>query len=192
LLILTDGIISDMEPTIDEIVRASALPISIIIVGVGNENFDNMKVYLISQPCRRLDADKNPLYSRRHRKKMERDIVQFVPFKEFRSNGLQLAKQTLEEIPDQLLSYMNCKGIVPTPARSSIQESMAYARSRKTAFVRTVREMGFTPAQIEPILAKGLPEESVDLFVSLSKSNFTNPLSELNAFYKPLPEVPKP
>ena len=44
-LILTDGFINDIENTIDEIVRGSSLPISIIIVGIGNEDFTPMKVY---------------------------------------------------------------------------------------------------------------------------------------------------
>ena len=35
LMIITDGIINDMQLTIDEIVRGSSLPLSIIIVGVG-------------------------------------------------------------------------------------------------------------------------------------------------------------
>ncbi len=35
LLILTDGIINDLDGSIDEIVRGSGLPLSIIIVGVG-------------------------------------------------------------------------------------------------------------------------------------------------------------
>ena len=51
--------------TIDEIVRASSLPLSIIIVGVGEANFDAMET---------LDADDAPLVSRGVR--MQRDIVQ--------------------------------------------------------------------------------------------------------------------
>lgn len=43
LLILTDGAITDMNNTIDEIVRGSDLPLSIIIVGLGNANFDSME-----------------------------------------------------------------------------------------------------------------------------------------------------
>lgn len=54
LLILTDGIINDMDATIDQIVRGSSLPLSIIIVGVGGEDFSAMEV---------LDADDKPLYS---------------------------------------------------------------------------------------------------------------------------------
>ena len=42
LLMLTDGVISDMADTIRSIVRASRLPMSIIIVGVGNADFSAM------------------------------------------------------------------------------------------------------------------------------------------------------
>ena len=45
---LTDGAISDMEATKKEIIAASRLPMSIIIVGVGGANFDAMN---------ELDAD---------------------------------------------------------------------------------------------------------------------------------------
>ena len=39
LLIITDGVVNDIDATIAAIVGASVLPLSIIIVGVGNENF---------------------------------------------------------------------------------------------------------------------------------------------------------
>lgn len=79
-----------MQKTIDQIVRCSSLPVSIIIVGVGAADFESMDV---------LDADDVPLYSQRFKKYMESDIVQFVPYREFRNNPIQLAKETLEEVP---------------------------------------------------------------------------------------------
>ena len=39
---LTDGVLSDMGATKQAIVRASKLPMSIIIVGVGNADFSSM------------------------------------------------------------------------------------------------------------------------------------------------------
>jgi hypothetical protein len=54
-----------MRDTIDLIVRGAELPISIVIVGLGDETFDNMVL---------LDADINPLVDS-HGKPMERDIV---------------------------------------------------------------------------------------------------------------------
>ena len=43
MLILTDGDIHDMNVTKNRIVKASGLPISIIIVGIGNDSFYKMK-----------------------------------------------------------------------------------------------------------------------------------------------------
>ena len=54
MVILTDGIINDMAQTIDEIVRASSLPLSIIIIGVGDADFRGMDA---------LDGDEEALYS---------------------------------------------------------------------------------------------------------------------------------
>lgn len=65
-MIITDGVISDLQATIDQIVRGSDLPLSIVIVGVGQANFESMDV---------LDADDTPLYSQKFKKKMSRDIV---------------------------------------------------------------------------------------------------------------------
>jgi vacuolar-type H+-ATPase subunit F/Vma7 len=42
LLFITDGIINDLDATISEIIRASALPLSILIVGVGPADFSSM------------------------------------------------------------------------------------------------------------------------------------------------------
>ncbi len=42
LMIITDGEIHDMPSTIDAIIELSQYPVSIIIVGVGNERFEKM------------------------------------------------------------------------------------------------------------------------------------------------------
>lgn len=70
---------------------------------------------------RELDADENPLYSKQLDKFMERDIVQFVPFSNFKTNTEELAKQVLFEVPEQLLSYMVGKGIKPGLPKNTIQ-----------------------------------------------------------------------
>ena len=72
LLILTDGIITDMDKTMEAIVNASGLPFSIIIVGVGDADFSAMDA---------LDSDDRAL--RANGKTACRDIVQFVPFRQF-------------------------------------------------------------------------------------------------------------
>lgn len=112
LLIITDGVISDMAQTKESIVNASCLPMSIIIVGVGPAEFDAMV---------ELDGDEVRIASRG--RPAERDIVQFVPFRDYidrTGNHIlsmaRLAKDVLAEIPDQFLSYMRTRGIKPSPA----------------------------------------------------------------------------
>lgn len=69
LLIITDGDIGDLDRTKREIIEASATPLSIIIIGVGNQDqcFESMK---------ELDSDDKLLEF--DGKKASRDIVQFV------------------------------------------------------------------------------------------------------------------
>ena len=44
---------------------------------------------------------------------MASDIVQFVPFLEFKNDPRMLAKETLEEVPGQFLRFMEKNNIVP-------------------------------------------------------------------------------
>uniref|UniRef100_A0A672I2R1 Copine family member IX n=1 Tax=Salarias fasciatus TaxID=181472 RepID=A0A672I2R1_SALFA len=115
LLMITDGVISDMVQTKEAVVNAASLPLSIIIVGVGPAEFDAME---------ELDGDEVRVSSRG--RLAERDIVQFVPFRDYidRSGNqvlsmARLAKDVLAEIPDQLLSFMKSRGIEPRPALST-------------------------------------------------------------------------
>lgn len=105
--------------------EASRLPLSIIIVGVGTANFQQMDI--LDGDTVRLSA--NGVYA-------ERDIVQFVPYRDSRSwmaticpeiagkwsssyDGtsrlakVKLAKEVLAEIPDQLTSFMKSRTILP-------------------------------------------------------------------------------
>lgn len=84
-----------MDATIDLLVENCNLPLSIIIVGVGNADFTNME---------KLDGD-NGLYNSKGRR-ATRDIVQFVPFRDVGMNSDLLAKELLAELPNQVTSYM--------------------------------------------------------------------------------------
>ncbi|XP_040922313.1 copine-3-like isoform X2 [Toxotes jaculatrix] len=104
LLILTDGVITDMDETRQAIVNASHLPMSIIIVGVGGADFSAMEF---------LDGDDGILRSAAGEAAM-RDIVQFVPFRQFQNAGTAaLAQSVLAELPDQVASFFNLFGLKP-------------------------------------------------------------------------------
>ena len=95
LMILTDGMIDDVDNTINELVAGSFLPLSVIIIGVGKADFSTMNV---------LDADENPLVDSRG-VKAARDLVQFVPFLKYESDPERLAQEVLAEIPAQIIQF---------------------------------------------------------------------------------------
>jgi hypothetical protein len=88
LLILTDGEIHDMQKTIDYVINSSHLPMSIIIIGIGGADFGMMNT---------LDGDSGLRGSTGQM--AQRDLVQFVPFRQFNGNVVMLAKHVLAEIP---------------------------------------------------------------------------------------------
>ncbi|KAL1130705.1 hypothetical protein AAG570_011946 [Ranatra chinensis] len=115
LLIITDGVITDMAETSKAIVEASMLPMSVIIVGVGNADFEEME---------KLDGDTVALSAGGRR--ATRDIVQFVPYDRCIHTGTAgihpteiLAREVLAEIPYQFIEYMKMHGIVPKPPNTS-------------------------------------------------------------------------
>ena len=163
LLILTDGLIMDMEQTITEIVKASDLPLSIIIVGVGSEDFTEMEMYVyiyihIYIYIYRLDADDVPLFSKSLNKYMSRDIVQFVPFSEFKDNPEDLAREVLNEVPRQLTEYMSKNNIIPQPHNIySPPEDFNYF-GRLEEFVKTeLMANGYNGELVEEGFRKGIP-----------------------------------
>ena len=69
----------------------SLVPLSIIIVGMGEAKFEGMN---------RLDGDIGIF--NKNRISCPRDIVQFVPFRDVRMDGDRLAKRLLAELPTQI------------------------------------------------------------------------------------------
>lgn len=83
-----------MADTREAIVRASYQPLSIIIVGVGNADFTDMQI---------LDGDDGVLRSPKGEPVL-RDIVQFVPFRDFK---------TVSSLPLSVNLYLLTFSLVP-------------------------------------------------------------------------------
>lgn len=111
-----------MDATINLIVKSTTLPLSIIIVGVGDADFSNMET---------LDGDQG-LYDS-HGRKAERDIVQFVPFREVKFNPDMLAKQLLAELPEQVVQYFLSMGVQPRPPPEQNIEQMYATNTQQNA-----------------------------------------------------------
>ncbi|CAK7340831.1 unnamed protein product [Dovyalis caffra] len=91
-----DGVITDMQETKDALVKASDLPLSILIVGVGGADFKQMEI---------LDADNGCRLQSSTGRVATRDIVQFVPMREVNSGQISVVQALLEELPGQFLTY---------------------------------------------------------------------------------------
>lgn len=164
LLLLTDGIINDMKQTIDEIVEASELPLSIIIVGVGDADFSNMNI---------LDADDVPL-KHSNGNIMKRDIVQFVPMRDFELKLLdrhqltgteledkiaqvsKLAEVILEEIPNQITSFTQLKGVPPLQVQKYVQASVLSSSSSSFPIMPTAPNFYDDSLEVDPGSKEGV------------------------------------
>ena len=107
LIILTDGEIEDMDETIESIVRSSNYPLSILIIGIGNnqgDGFGKMKI---------LDSDNGLLKDKINKVEAKRDIVQFVSFSECNRNIGKFREEVLAEIPREVENYFKMKLIKP-------------------------------------------------------------------------------
>ncbi|XP_073113970.1 protein BONZAI 3 isoform X2 [Elaeis guineensis] len=116
LLIITDGVITDAVETKDAIVKASDLPLSILIVGVGGADFKQMEI---------LDADDGKRLESSTGRIATRDIVQFVPMWEMQGRQISIVQSLLEELPGQFLTYVRSRDIKPIfahPAAASASQ----------------------------------------------------------------------
>ncbi|KAF4756813.1 hypothetical protein FOZ63_026408 [Perkinsus olseni] len=175
LLILTDGAIVDLQATIDAIVEASKAPLSIIIVGVGDQDFGMMNV---------LDADDHPLVSSIDHSTMERDIVQFVPFNEFKDKSYtELAMATLDEVPREVVNYYHNKNkVLPRPRRDvadanddppigdpSVFEAPKCIEQDKRRTVRVLTKCGLSATGAAGLVEDSLPCIDDEYLAALAK-----------------------
>lgn len=84
--------------------KMSRLPISVIIVGIGNADFTKMED---------LDCDDGLLQGKFG--VAARDIVQFVPLNKFHGDPALLAAEVLSEVPRQVTGFYKAVKIDPMP-----------------------------------------------------------------------------
>ena len=99
LLIISDGLIHDIDQTIDSIIEASKFPISFIIIGIGSDVTDDMK---------KLNGERGKLISSKG-ETLNKDIVQYVHFNDYADDLNKLTEAVLKYIPDQISNYYKDK-----------------------------------------------------------------------------------
>ncbi|KAL6899120.1 hypothetical protein ACP4OV_005778 [Aristida adscensionis] len=102
LLILTDGVVTDFQETIDAIINASDFPLSIIVIGVGGADFKEMEF---------LDPNKGERMESSTGRVASRDMIQFAPMKDVHGSGISTVQSLLAEIPGQFMTYMRTREI---------------------------------------------------------------------------------
>ena len=95
LLIITDGIIDDIHKTIDCIIESSKLPLSIIIIGVGN---------YINQDMKTLNGENGKIISSKN-EELKKDIIQYVHFNDYAQEFDKLNDAVFKYIPQQISDY---------------------------------------------------------------------------------------
>ena len=93
LMILTDGNICDFNETCDILVECSHFPLSVVVIGIGNFDFNN-----------HLDNNDYEIKNS-FGDKAKRKLVQFVNFKNFNGDFDKLVEKVLGEIPQQIEDY---------------------------------------------------------------------------------------
>ena len=97
LMIITDGIINDINKVIDSVVNAQSLPLSINIIGIGDEPTTEM---------RKLNMEYGPLYDSNN-KRMDRKVVTYIHFKQYKDNFNLLKNELMKTIPENVIEYLN-------------------------------------------------------------------------------------
>ena len=107
-MILTDGIVNDIQETVEVLHMAAMLPSSVIIIGIGDADFSNMEY---------LDGDNNILYGdicndNKNNEMPIRDIVWFVKFNKYKNdnNFERFTEEALKELPKQIEEYFRLTG----------------------------------------------------------------------------------
>ena len=121
LLILTAGNIENVVETKKELIKASDAPLSVVIVGIGDNDFESMQFLDEHSP---EDGG--------------RDITKFVRFQDYHSYN-KLTEAVLDEIPGQLVEYYFERNIMPGNAvdvdKNLVQVMPADNEERYTNFL---------------------------------------------------------
>eukprot|EP00850_Spirogloea_muscicola_P007921 SM000041S15480 [mRNA] locus=s41:308659:313816:+ [translate_table: standard] len=116
LVIITDGVVVDLEATITAVVNASYLPMSIFIIGLGDASFNRMEV-TIMPPFHFADAGAHQVFETKKQKLRTaagvaagRAAISFAAMRDHKTVK-EVSQRMLMELPAAVLDYMRAKGI---------------------------------------------------------------------------------
>merc|ERR1719313_1477014 len=139
LLIVTDGVVNDMQDTINEVVRASKFPISIVIIGVGDEDFSLMD---------ELDAEATL-------DEIPREVVQYFLEKGVKPVPLPENARELVLRDDNLETALHKDDLPP------------FMEAERSRLLTACTSQGYLRKEVEKLLQRGLPAVQVDSVVDI-------------------------
>ena len=106
LVIITDGDVSDTENTLIQLVRANALPVSILVIGVGDEPMEKNKKMFNSEFLK-LKCEGGII----------RDFISFLRWEDYNGFGKPgpkvFVRDALKNIPMQIVRFYKIRGVLP-------------------------------------------------------------------------------
>lgn len=137
LVILTDGDVSDQQATVDKIVECSVYPLSVVLIGVGQNNFEFLE-YLESavrtnnatEDDKKKKKDKEKKNSKKRLMRLRssqgkdafRRIVRFVYYQNYIGKHKELEEAILRDVPRQMTEFYNLMKFDPSPKSSEKEE----------------------------------------------------------------------
>ena len=140
LVLLTDGIIQDLENTLNSIIEAANIPLSIIMIGIGDGDFESFE---------NLDSQLGMYETAR------RDYVSFIAYRDFIEDTNQLKKKLMQEIPEQILEYVETEPNLIDETKESVKKIPAYL---KEDLYRSGREYIKARKQLDGFLRRSLKQ----------------------------------
>jgi hypothetical protein len=101
-------------------VKCGKLPLSIIIIGIGNGEDWSIMNELDDDDMQMTDFQGN---------KTIRDLVQFVEFQKHNNNGVELASEVLYELPRQVQEYHELNNITPEMYKKNLMSDIVQQRN---------------------------------------------------------------
>ena len=107
LCILTSGHVSDLQATVDALLRAATdAPLSIVFIGCEDHNLDGLKGYFTKTKVQRSISGV----------RLSRDNTSFASFTDCGGDPTRVASDVLQELPEQIVQRFYQEGIDPKPA----------------------------------------------------------------------------
>ena len=96
LVVVTPGVVDDLEASLEAVTRAAELPLSVLIVKVGNVQLDD-----VNDPAEMLKQSEEKF------EECERRYIDLVAYEDYKKEGAEAFElELIRRIPDQVQKYM--------------------------------------------------------------------------------------